>query len=125
MSGPPASGPVPDVDDPVVHERPAPALQEVAAIRWDVDGVPRVRWTDGTAYQLVHPDDDEQSVSLVAFATAPPDPAAVADALAESLAACDFPPTDDHAAPGRVRAALRVARVAHPEPAVPDSSDRG
>lgn len=99
---------------------PAPALREVAAIRWDVDGVPRVRWDDGTAYELVHPDDPDQAVLLVRFAAPPDDPAAVAAALAETLAACDFPPTDDHAAPGRVRAALRVARIAHPDPLPPD-----
>ena len=54
------------------------------------------------------------SVLLARFATVPDDPRAVAEALATTLAACDFPPVDDHASQPRVRAALRTARVAHP-----------
>ncbi len=93
---------------------PAPDLAEVAAIRWDVDGIPDVTWNaDGTAYDLVHPTEPGSSLALLRLRTVPEDPAAVARALATTLAACDFPPTVDHAAPGRVAAALRAARLDH------------
>lgn len=101
------------------HHLPAPGLAEAAAIRWDAAGIPTIAWDDGTRYDLVHPTDPSQSIVLVRFAAAPDDPQAVAEALAETLAACDFPPTDGHAAPGRVAAALRASRVAHPDPVRP------
>lgn len=92
---------------------PAPELLEVAQTWWDVDEVPVVVWSeDGRVFDLVDVTDAGRRLSLLRLDTPPQDPAAVAGVLAEGLAACDFPPTDDRASPGRVRATLRAARVA-------------
>lgn len=94
---------------------PAPDLREVAEVWWDVDDVPLVAWHDGgRRFVLTHPDAPED-LHLATFATPPSDPRAVAAALAHGIAACDFPPTGDGAAPGRVAAALRVARQPEPD----------
>lgn len=88
---------------------PAPGLREVAAIWWDVDADPLVRWRDaGATFVLVDPA-GRHELRLATFAAPVPDPAAMAGVLAEGLAACDFPPTGDGAAPGRVAATLRAA----------------
>ena len=92
---------------------PAPELLEVAQTWWDVEEAPVVAWSeDGRVFDLVDVTDAGRRLSLLRLDTPPQDQAAVAGVLAEGLAACDFPPTDDRAAPGRVRATLRAARVA-------------
>lgn len=94
---------------------PAPDLREVAETRWDVDRDPVVAWSaDATTWWLADPRDPTHRVGLLVLEAAagerePDDPAAIAMALAETVAACDFPPTDDHASRPRVLAALRAA----------------
>ncbi len=88
---------------------PAPGLREVAAVWWDLDVDPVVRWrAGGTTFVLTDPDGSRE-LRLAVFPAPVADPAAVALVLAEGLAACDFPPTGDGAAPGRVAATLRAA----------------
>ena len=88
---------------------PAPGLREVAEIWWEVEADPQVVTRDeGATFLLVAPGTDEELV-LARFATPVEDPAAIAGVLAEGLAACDFPPTGDGAASGRVAATLRAA----------------
>lgn len=107
-------------DDRVVA---APGLREVARIWWDLDVDPIVSWDPaGTTFDLLPPEEgrangsDSERLRLVALPEPVADPAAVAAALAEGLAACDFPPTGQRAAPGRVRATLRAAGVAPGHP---------
>ena len=89
---------------------PAPGLAEVAGVWWDVERVPHVRWrAGGTTYVLVDPAGEGDELHLARLSTPPDDPAAFARVLAEGLAACDFPPSDTRAAPGRVAATLRAA----------------
>lgn len=94
---------------------PAPELHEVALIWWDVDVAPVVAWdAAGTRFVLADPravDAPDRRLELLVLAEPADDPHAVAQVLAEGLAACDFPPTGDGAAPGRVRATLRAAGV--------------
>ena len=91
---------------------PAPGLREVAQTWWDVDVDPLVTW-DAAAlrFTLVDPTDATRRLRLLELAEPADDPRGLATVLAEGLAACDFPPTGDGAAPGRVRATLRAARV--------------
>jgi hypothetical protein len=91
------------------HESiPAPGLCEVAQVWWDSEQVPVVRWRrDATVFVLVGSADEE--LLLARLTESPADPRAVASVLAEGLAACDFPPTGDGAAPSRVAATLRAA----------------
>jgi hypothetical protein len=88
---------------------PAPALRETADIWWDSGTDPLVTWDDeGRRFLLV----DGAGAGTLTLWTAPAavdDPAAIARALAEGLAACDFPPTGDGAHPAHVAAALRAA----------------
>ena len=92
--------------------REAPGLREVAEIWWDVDRDPVVTWTEGgRAFWLVDPQQPDDRLALARFATAVADPERIAATLAEGLASCDFPPTGQRAAPGRVAATLRVAGV--------------
>ncbi len=97
---------------------PAPELLEVAQTWWDVERVPVVTWDEaGRSFWLVDPQDDANRLALVELAEPSPDPAGLAACLAEGLAACDFPPTEERAAPGRVAATLRVAnRPERPAP---------
>lgn len=119
---------------------PAPELAEVAGIWWDRDVVPVVCWHDdgsGTqVVELVDPtalggDADPRAVpaaSRLLLARVPgrahthveaaaiPDVAAIAQILADGLAACDFPPTGTAASPSRVAATLRAAGVVLPAP---------
>lgn len=91
---------------------PAPALEEVATTWWDVEVTPEVVWSsDGRRFELVDPGDPSRRLHLLRLASRPDDPAEVAVALAEGLAACDFPPTDEQASPSRVVATLRAARL--------------
>lgn len=100
----------------VDHDRvvPAPELAEVAQTWWDVDAIPVVTWDEpGRRFSLVDPDlPARHHLHLLEVAEPVEDPRALARALAEGLAACDFPPTEDRASPGRVRATLRAARLA-------------
>ena len=90
----------------------APELREVAQTWWDVDVDPAVTWdASGTRFLLVDPTDPSRHLHLLALTEPAEDPRAVATVLAEGLAACDFPPTANRAAPGRVQATLRVAGV--------------
>lgn len=90
----------------------APELAEVSQIWWDVERVPVVVWDDtGTRFDLVDPEHPEGNrLHLAQLAEPASDPAELARVLAEGLASCDFPPLGQRAAPGRVEAALRVAR---------------
>ena len=90
---------------------PAPALTETAEIWWDSTVVPLVVWDDeARRFWLV--DGDDPARRLLLWRTdGHVEPRAVAEALAEGLAACDFPPTGDGAAPGRVEATLRAYGV--------------
>jgi hypothetical protein len=91
---------------------PAPELVEVAQIWWDVERVPAVVWDDAACeFHLVDPDDPRSRLLLARFATAVPDPHEVAAALAEGLAACDFPPDGAGVVPERARVTLRAAGV--------------
>lgn len=91
-------------------EVPAPGLEEVARIWWDVDVTPVVRWRDdGATYVLVDPDVSDRELLLASFDHPVADPAGLADVLAEGLAACDFPPTEDRASVPRVAATLAAA----------------
>ncbi|MCC5948933.1 MAG: hypothetical protein JJT89_10800 [Nitriliruptoraceae bacterium] len=99
---------------------PAPALDEVAAIWWDLDATPEVRWrADGPDHQLVElVDPTAPDVHVLLLARVAGDghlAREVAVALAEGLAACDFPPTGTRASAPRVAATLRVAGL---DPAV-------
>lgn len=94
------------------HDRsvPAPELREVAQIWWDVDIDPVVVWDgEGLAYDLTAADDDAGRLALLRLTEPAASPRRVAEALAEGLASCDFPPTGEQASPGRVRATLRAA----------------
>lgn len=92
--------------------RAAPGLREVAETWWDVDRDPAVAWDDdGRRFTLVDPGDPVHELELARFGTPVADPDAVAAALAEGLAACDFPPTEDRASVPRVAATLRVAGI--------------
>ena len=87
----------------------APELLEVAQTRWDIDRDPVVTWDrEGRRFWLADPAGDDH-VRLATFPTGVADPRAVAVALAETMASCDFPPTDAHASVPRVAAALAVA----------------
>lgn len=91
-------------------EVPAPGLREVAQVWWDHDVVPVVRWRrGGRLHVLVDPARPDNEIVLARFDPAPADPVAVARVLAEGLAACDFPPTDDGASVPRVAATLAAA----------------
>lgn len=98
--------------DPTDRDRraPAPGLREVAETRWDVDRDPVVAWSDdGRVFWLADPEEPTHRVELFRAASSTEEPSVVAAALAETVAACDFPPTDDRASQPRVRAALRAA----------------
>ena len=88
---------------------PAPGLTETAEIWWDSAATPSVAWDEaGRCFWLVDGDDDTRRLLLWRAGESTDDPRAVAAALAEGLAACDFPPTGDGAAPGRAEATLRA-----------------
>ncbi|HKJ55528.1 MAG TPA: hypothetical protein VJ978_06030 [Nitriliruptoraceae bacterium] len=87
----------------------APGLLEVAQTRWDLEREPVVTWDrDGRRFFLADPGGDER-IQLAGFPSPVGDPRSVATALADTLASCDFPPTDDHASVPRVTAALAAA----------------
>lgn len=91
---------------------PAPELLEVAQIWWDVERVPVIVWDDaGCSFHLVDPDHPRSRLRLARFAAPVADPERVAIALADGLAACDFPPNGEGVGPERARVTLRAAGV--------------
>lgn len=104
------SATTPDAEAPTMI--PAPDLIEVAQIWWDVERVPLVGWDpDGRDFHLIDPDEPRSRLLLARFASPVHDPSAVAVALAEGLAACDFPPNGDGVVPERARLTLRAAGI--------------
>lgn len=93
----------------MTDEVPAPGLREVAAVWWDAEVDPVVRWQDRGATFVLTDAAGEHELTLATFVAPVADPAVLAAVLAEGLAPCDFPPTGRGAAPGRVAATLRVA----------------
>ncbi len=91
---------------------PAPELRETADIWFDTGRDPVVIWDRaGRHFELVDPEDATQRLTLFAAPSPVTAPERVAQALADGLAACDFPPTEDRASPGHVAKALRVAGI--------------
>lgn len=91
---------------------PAPELVEVAQIWWDVERVPMVVWDPtGREFHLTDPDDPPSRLLLARFSEGVADPHQVAQALAEGLAACDFPPNGDGVVPERARRTLHAAGI--------------
>jgi hypothetical protein len=91
---------------------PAPELVEVAQIWWDVDRVPVVVWgDDAREFHLIDPDEPASRLLLARFERGVPDPLEVAGALAEGLAACDFPPNGDGVVPERASRTLQAAGI--------------
>lgn len=88
----------------------APGLRETAEIWWDSETTPAVAWDPaGVRFTLVDGADEANTLLLWA---APDDrlaPRVVAEALAEGLAACDFPPTGGGVSRHRAEATLRAA----------------
>jgi hypothetical protein len=90
---------------------PAPALRETADVWFDTGRDPEVIWdTAGRRFELVDPRGDGR-LTLYVAPGAVGDPVRIATALAEGLAACDFPPTADGASQSHVAAALRAAGI--------------
>jgi hypothetical protein len=103
--------PSPETD---LEERriPAPGLRETAAIWFDTGRDPVIDWDHaGTRFDLVDPGDPTNRLRLLRSPTRIDDPEAVARALAEGLAACDFPPTEDGASPTQVAKTLRAVGI--------------
>ena len=91
---------------------PAPGLVEVAQIWWDVERVPIVVWDpEGCVFHLVDPAEPGARLLLARFAGGVTDPHEVAEALAQGLAACDFPPNGDGVVPDRAKRTLQAAGV--------------
>ncbi len=91
---------------------PAPELRETADIWFDTGRDPVVGWDDaGRHFELVDPEDATERLTLFVAPSAVAAPERVAQALAEGLAACDFPPTGDGASPRHVAKALRAAGI--------------
>jgi hypothetical protein len=96
------------VDD---RQVPAAALRETADIWFDTGRDPVVAWdADARRFELVDPGGGpHHRLTLLETADPVEDPARLARVLAEGLAACDFPPTEDRASPTHVARALRAA----------------
>ncbi len=90
---------------------PAPQLRETADIWWDSGTDPVIVWdASGARFWLVDGIDDRCRLRLLVRSTADTvDALVIARTLAEGLAACDFPPTQDGVAHERAMATLRVA----------------
>ncbi len=94
---------------------PAPQLRETADIWFDTGRDPEVVWdAAGVRFHLQDPVEAGCRLHLLTCSSGVFDPQRVATALAEGLAACDFPPTGDGASPGHVAAALRAAGLEAP-----------
>lgn len=91
---------------------PAPELRETADIWFDAGRDPVVEWDDGgRRFDLVDPAQPGNRLTLFRAPQGAADPARVARALAEGMAACDFPPTGDGASAEHVAKALRAAGI--------------
>lgn len=98
------------VPDPMARQVPAPQLRETADIWWDSGVDPVVGWdATGRRWWLVDGADASQRLRLLELPAPVAEPRRVAEALADGLAACDFPPTADGVTPDRARATLRAA----------------
>ncbi len=97
--------------DSTVNGVPAPGLRETADIWFDTGRDPVVTWDDeGRCFELRDPGGpDAHRLLLLRVSRPSEDPAHLARVLAEGLAACDFPPTEDGASRSHVLAALRAA----------------
>lgn len=101
-----------DGTDGASRRVPAPAQRETADVWFDSGRDPVVEWdADGQVFELVDPGSEGGGLTLFVAQETASDPARVARALAEGLAACDFPPTGDGADPGHVAKALRAAGI--------------
>lgn len=88
----------------------APGLRETADVWFDVGRDPVIEWDEaGRRYELVDPGDAGNRLLVATLDPGDTDPRRVAVALAEGLAACDFPPTGRRASPHHVALALRAA----------------
>ncbi|WP_108664805.1 hypothetical protein [Euzebya rosea] len=88
----------------------APQLRETADIWWDSGTDPRIAWDGrGRRFWLVDGVDAGKRLTLLELHDDPAEPAVIAAALRDGLAACDFPPTADGVAPARAAATLRAA----------------
>jgi len=91
---------------------PAPDLRETADIWFDTGRDPVVGWdVAGRHFELVDPEDAAERLTLFVAPSTVAAPERVARVLAEGLAACDFPPTEDGASPHHVAKALRAAGI--------------
>lgn len=87
----------------------APALDEVARAWWDRDVIPVIAWNArGDRYELCDPEGADR-IPLVRLTEPSTNPRRLAAALAEGLAACDFPPTQSGPSASRVQLTLRAA----------------
>jgi hypothetical protein len=94
------------------RQLPAPGLREAADIWFDTGHDPVVTWdAEGRRFDLVDPSAPSDRLRLHVVDRPVSDPRRLARALAEGLAACDFPPTGDGADPGHVAKALRAAGI--------------
>jgi hypothetical protein len=96
---------------------PAPGLRETADIWFDTGRDPVVVWdAPARRFELIDSQDDTQRLTLYEVDVPVAEPSRLARVLAEGLAACDFPPTEDRASPSHVARALRAAGL---DPDVP------
>ena len=94
---------------------PAPGLRETADIWFDTGRDPVVVWDPtGRRFELQDPLEPQHALELVSYPSGVAEPARLARALADGLAACDFPPTGNGAAASHVASALRVAGLEPP-----------
>jgi hypothetical protein len=99
-------------DDVPARRVAAPQLRETADIWFDSGGDPVVEWDlEGRRFDLVDPGPGGERLHLYEAPAPASDPERLAWALAEGLAACDFPPTGDGASPTHVARTLRVAGI--------------
>jgi hypothetical protein len=100
------------VPNPSQRRVPAPLLRETADIWFDTGRDPVITWDgEGRRFELVDPVTDGERLTLYVAPGPVADPRRLALALADGLAACDFPPTGDGASPSHVAKALRVAGI--------------
>lgn len=93
----------------------APGLRETADIWFDTGRDPVIAWdAAGRRFVLQDPLEPGHVLELVTYPEGVADPVRLARALAEGLAACDFPPTGGGAQASHVASALRVAGLDPP-----------
>jgi hypothetical protein len=87
-------------------------LRETADIWFDTGRDPVITWdAEGRRFDLVDPEPRGERLSLYVAPRPASDPRRLALALADGLAACDFPPTGDGASPSHVAKALSAAGI--------------